>query len=100
MAQLIAVHLRHDYVANDERGLAATRGFERQPAVGGAGDVIAMLLEDVLKPFRLRGTVFHDQYFQRWTASICSCVHASIPPGDSRLLTSVMSASAILSEGN
>ena len=44
-------------------GLRALRRFERQPAVGGGGDAVAVLLEDVLQPLGLRGAVFRDQDF-------------------------------------
>jgi len=51
-AQLIAVHLRHDHVADDERGLlrcAASSASRRSRG----GDSVAVLFEDVLQSLRL-----------------------------------------------
>jgi len=56
-AQLVAVHLRHDHVAHDERGLAALCGLKRESSVRGGGDAVAVLFEDVLQSLRLSGAV-------------------------------------------
>ncbi len=98
-AQLVAVHLRHDHVADDERRFGSLRCFESEPSVRGDRDLVALPLQDVLQPLRLGRAVLGDQYVQRRTAR--SHVHAPISPAGKRPSpTRATRAPAILSAAN
>ena len=61
--KFVAVHFRHDHVADDECRLELWRHFQRQAAVGGNADFVPLLFENVLQPLGLGGAVFRDQDF-------------------------------------
>ena len=64
-AELVAIHFRHQDVADDHQRLALTYEGEGFAAVCGDGSAIVMLLENMLQLQRLGGTVLDDEDFNR-----------------------------------
>jgi hypothetical protein len=60
-AQSVAVHLRHDDVADDEGRLETFQGGERFPPIRREGHEIAFAGEKMLQQKRLRRAVFHQE---------------------------------------
>ncbi|HEU5124407.1 MAG TPA: hypothetical protein VFW05_10120 [Verrucomicrobiae bacterium] len=59
--KLIAVHFRHDNVADDQRGRMGADGGQRLVAVASGGNAIALLLDDVAKPRGLSRAVLDNE---------------------------------------
>src|SRR5712691_891848 len=60
-AELITIHLRHDYVADNQSRGVGSNGGESLSAVAGGRQRIATLFENVLKEFCLGGAVLYDE---------------------------------------
>ena len=62
-AELVAIHLGHDDIADNQGGQALADGGEGFPAIARGGKAIAMLFEDVLQLLGLRGAVLDNEDF-------------------------------------
>lgn len=91
--QFVAVHFRHDHVADDQRGQKLQCHFECHAAVVCHGHLVPMLFEHAAQPLGLGRAVFRDQDFRgrperlrcrshgfSSPCSICPYVHMSICP--------------------
>ena len=74
--KLVTIHLRHIHVTDDERRLDCGGHFQRQNAVVGGTDFVALFLKNMFEDARLNRTVFSDQNVDR---------HSLLLGGDSAL---------------